>query len=109
MAEIIEILRNFPKRKVEIVAENDVICACCPYSTNGKCQESGESNEKIVSMDLTVLKKLEISPGSIFEAKKIFKITNNKLKTYLDVKEICGDCKWSEKCLWYLKKCAVTT
>lgn len=108
MAEIIEILQNFPEHEIEIVAETDSICTCCPYNINGKCQESQEVNDKIISMDLNVLEKLEISPGSIFEAKKIFNITNNKIKTYLDVKDICGECRWSEKCIWYLKKCAVT-
>lgn len=109
MAEIIEILQNFPEHEIEIVAETDSICTCCPYNINGKCQESQEVNDKIISMDLKVLEKLEISPGYVFKAGEILKITNKKLKTYLDVKEICGDCRWSEKCLWYLKKCAVST
>ena len=109
MSEIIEILQNFPEQEIEIVAETDSICTCCPYNINGKCQESQISNDKIVSIDMKVLEKLDISPKSIFEAEKIFEITNRKLKTYHDVKEICGDCSWSEKCLWYLKKCAVST
>ena len=104
MAEIIEILQNFPKRKIEIIAGSDVICACCPYDINGTCQESQGSNEKIMSMDVKVLKKLEIPPGSVFEAEEIFNIINKKLKTHLDVKEICGDCRWSEKCLWFISK-----
>ena len=125
MAEIIEILQNFPEHEIEIVAEADAICNCCPYNIKGKCQENQVSLEhkvfggpkskiltadnQIIAMDLKVLKKLDISPGSIFEAGEIFKITNEKLKTYFDVKDICGDCRWSEKCLWYLKKCAVST
>ena len=109
MAEIIEILQNFSEYEIEIVAETDSICTCCPYNINGKCQESQGSNDKIVSMDLNVLEKLEISPGSVFKAEEMFKITNKILKTYHDVKEICGNCSWSEKCLWYLKKCAVST
>ena len=109
MAEIIEALQNFPEHEIEIIAGNDSICTCCPYNIDKKCQESQGSNDKIVSMDLKVLEKLDITPGSIFKAEKIFKITNKKLKTYIDVKEICGNCSWSEKCLWYLKKCAVST
>ena len=109
MAEIIEILQNFPEREIEIVAETDSICACCPYNINGKCQESQGSDSKLVSMDFKVLEKLDISPGSVFKAGEIFKITDKKLKTYIDVEKICGDCRWSEKCLWYLKKCAVST
>ena len=104
MAEIIEILQNFPEREIKIVAGTDSICTCCPYNLNGKCQESQGSNDNIISMDLKVLKKLGIAPGSVFKAGEIFKIANNKLKTYIDVKYICGDCKWSEKCLFYLKK-----
>ncbi|MGB9980014.1 DUF1284 domain-containing protein [Methanobacterium sp.] len=125
MTEIIEILKNFPKKKIEIIADTDAICACCPYNINGKCQESKESlehkvfgapkskilmaNEKILSMDMKVLKKLEITPGSIFEAREIFNITNQRLKTYLEVEEICGDCKWSEKCLFLLNKRTVNS
>lgn len=108
MAEIIEILQNFPEHEIEIVAGTDSICTCCPYNINGKCQESHGANDKIISMDRKVLEKLDIFPGSVFKAEEILKITNKKLKTYHDVKEICGDCRWGEKCLWYLKKCAVT-
>jgi len=120
MAQVVEILQNFPKHKIKIVAETDAICTCCPYNTNGKCEENHESlehfvfgaqkskiltaNKKIVSMDIKVLKKLGIPSGSVFEAEEIFNITNKKLKTHLDIKEICGDCKWSEKCLWFLAR-----
>lgn len=109
MAEIIEILQNFPKHKIEIIAGTDVICAFCPYDINGSCQENHESNNRIMSMDVKVLKKLGISSGSIFEAEEIFNITNKKLKTHLDVEDICGNCRWSKKCLWYLKKFAFNT
>ncbi|HEX3014471.1 MAG TPA: DUF1284 domain-containing protein [Methanobacterium sp.] len=157
MAEIIEILQNFPKHKIEIIAGTDVICAFCPYNINGSCQENHESlehkvfgasknkvfavqetkhselrsdaskiedfrkflstpkskilmaNNRIMSMDVKVLKKLGISSGSIFEAEEIFNITNKKLKTHLDVEDICGNCRWSKKCLWYLKKFAFNT
>ncbi len=104
MAEIIEIIKNFPKNKIEIIAETDAICTCCPYNINEKCHESKESNERISAMDVKVLKKLGILSGSIFEVDEIFHITNKKLKTYSDVEDICGDCKWSEKCLWLISK-----
>ena len=103
MTKIVETLQNFPKDKIEIIAGSDVICACCPYDIDGICQESQGSNEKIRSIDVKVLKKLEIPAGSILEVEEIFNIINKKLKTHLDVEEICRDCKWNEKCLWFLK------
>lgn len=103
MAEIVKTLKNSPKYKIEIITGSDVICACCPYNINEICQVNQGSHEEIMEMDIKILKKLRISEGSIFEAGEVFDITNKKLKTYFDMKEICGDCKWSEKCLWFLK------
>ncbi|MDF2505887.1 MAG: hypothetical protein K0R06_3382, partial [Clostridium sp.] len=31
-------------------------------------------------------------------------LVNKKLKTIEDVKDICGDCRWTEKCLWHLNR-----
>ncbi len=104
IAEVIQTLRSSPDQKIQIVTECDTICSCCPYNIKEICIKDPESHEKIKQMDTKVLKKLGLSCGDTFEVGKIFSLTNKKLKSYTDVKKICGDCKWSEKCLWFISR-----
>ncbi len=104
MAKIIENFKSTPEYEIEIVIESDAICACCPHDVDGNCHENQGSDKKINAMDTRVLKKLEIQAGSIFEVEEIFNIINKKLKTQSEAIEICRDCKWSEKCLWFISR-----
>jgi hypothetical protein len=104
MAEIIQNLRSSPDQKIQIITECDVICSCCPYNVKEICSKDPESHEKIKRMDTKVLEKLELCNGDIFEVEEIFNIINKRLKTNFDVIEICGNCSWREKCLWFLEK-----
>ncbi len=104
MTKIVEILRSFPEKKIQVVNECDIICSCCPYNVKEICSKDPESYEKIMRMDTKIIEKLELSCGDIFEAGKIFSHVNKKLKSYSDINEICGDCKWSEKCLWLISR-----
>lgn len=103
MAHVIQTLKNFPESKIEIISGNDIICTCCPHNIDSICQENLKSPENIIAMDNKVLEKLRIPSGSIFKAGNIFKIVNEEL-THPDVMDICGDCRWSKKCLWLISK-----
>jgi hypothetical protein len=103
MAKVIQTIESFPKQKIQIVTECDVICSCCPYNINEICSKNPESNKKIKRMDIKVLEKLELSGETILEGKEIFSFVNKKLGP-MDVQEICGNCSWKEKCLWFLEK-----
>ena len=102
MAKIIDIL-NSREQKIEIVAECDIICSCCPHHLEGKCFESPMANAKIRDMDIKVLDKLELESGIIIEVHEILSLINNKFKA-IDAYKICGKCRWKDKCLWFLEK-----
>jgi uncharacterized protein len=103
MAKIIDILNSDDKQKIEIITESDVICSSCPHLLEEKCLKSPISDTEIREMDTKVLNKLGLKNGTIIEASEIFRLINNKLNA-IDVHSICGNCRWKDKCLWFLKK-----
>jgi hypothetical protein len=58
----------------------------------------------IKRLAMKVIKKLKTDDGTKISAQKIISLTNQIFKTQNDIKEICGNCRWKEKCLWYLSK-----
>jgi hypothetical protein len=103
MEYIINFLKANPEQKIEIIAECDAICSYCPCNKNEICKNA-ISNWKIRQIDKKVIKKLKIDYCTIISAEEIISITNQIFKTRKDIEGICGDCKWKEKCLWYLSK-----
>lgn len=104
MLEVVNYIRSNPSYKVEVVAEADEICSHCPHNVEEKCLREPDSDENIRRMDLLVLETLKIDEGFQFEAFRILKHVNQKLKTRNDVQKICGDCSWMDKCLWFDSK-----
>lgn len=103
MAEIIKKLDSHPEQRIEITMECDVICSCCPHNIHEKCKNL-IFNWKIKRMDRNVLKKLGLESGIHYNAENIFSLVNERFKTYHDIHEICGNCNWREKCLWFISK-----
>ena len=54
-------------------------------------------------MDNAVLSKLGLKEGCTINAAYVFDLVNRKLRTMEDVENICGNCRWTEKCLWHLR------
>lgn len=94
---------NTSDPEVEIVAENDLICDCCPHLSDTRYCKDEASSLKIKTMDLRVLKKLDLAEGSCVKSQDLNRLVHAKFKTYLDIQPICGDCQWQEKCLWFQK------
>lgn len=103
MEHIISFLKSSPEQKIEIIGECDEICKCCPHNKNEKCKNL-ISNWTIKQMDKRVIKKLGINYGTEIKAKDIPIITNRTFKNLKNLKGICNNCKWKDKCLWYLSK-----
>jgi hypothetical protein len=103
MSEVIQSLQSNPQQEIEIIDECDVICKFCPHKKVGKCKNI-VSNLMIKRIDKKVIKKLKIDYNTIMGAKSIISLTNQVFKTSKDIHEICGNCRWKKKCLWYLSK-----
>ncbi|MGF7118656.1 DUF1284 domain-containing protein [Methanobacterium oryzae] len=103
MAKIIDILNSDDKQEIEIIAECDIICSCCPHLLEGKCFKNPMADAEIIEMDLKVLEKLGLESGIIFEANEIFTLINETLNSD-NIHSICRNCRWKDKCLWFLEK-----
>ena len=86
--------------KISLTNSPDDICRACPKLNCGLC-ENEIQNRRIVEMDNEVLKKLDISKE--YDAAELFDIVGNIFNTRESVSEICSNCMWHEKCLFYQK------
>ncbi len=98
-----KIIKDMDSSTLEIIAECDTICFHCPYNVIGVCQKIPDSSQKVRDMDRSVLRKLGLKEGARGRAKDILSLVNKKLNIS-DIWDICRDCEWKEKCLWFLEK-----
>lgn len=106
MRQLKELVEHNCDLEVEIVNQTDFICGGCPHSVGGVCNLNGNSGQEIKQMDDTVLAKLNMQPGIKVSAPEIFQQVEEIFKTRYDLTGICLDCRWHEKCLWYLSRFA---
>lgn len=104
LQEIVDFFQEIPDQKVEVVAENDIVCAKCPNGKDGFCQNDIEDKMRIKSMDLMVLERLKMKPGVVEKMENLLILANQVLRRKGDATEICGQCQWREKCLWFIKR-----
>ena len=102
MRSVIANIEGSPSRPIKLVSECDAICVSCPSKRECAAQKSILS-QKIRNMDLAVMKKLNIEEGTVMQADKAFRLIKSKLDNASDVEDICGTCKWRQKCLWYIQ------
>ena len=102
MRAVISDIGAFPSRPLELVSECDVICISCPSKRECTIQKSTLSR-RIRNMDLVVMEKLKIEEGALMKADKAFRLINSKLNSASDIEDVCGTCKWRQKCLWYMQ------
>lgn len=100
--KILEQIRdNFFEVEFEVTDGIDSLCEPCPHHKNGLCQKDLEAQTRIQKMDRVVLQKLEIKNGAHHTAESLFALANARLSSISEVKDICGQCEWRGKCLWY--------
>jgi len=102
MRAVISDLEALPSRLLKLVTVCDAICISCPSKRECTIQESVLSR-RIRQMDLVVLEKLRIDDGTVVKADEAFELINSKINKASDVEEVCGTCKWRQKCLWYMQ------
>lgn len=86
---------------VQIVSGIDDICGPCPHHHENICAKSPDAEKNVRAIDSKVLSLLGLRDGHADTAENIFTLVNRVLHTQADVKDVCGDCAWREKCLWY--------
>jgi hypothetical protein len=103
LERIIKLINTDPDLEMEVIAEKDMICSCCPYMVKTDCQRNQYSARMVRLIDLKVLEKLNLKEGVREKAQNIIALTNTNIKNFDDIQEICGDCQWREKCLFAQK------
>jgi len=102
---MIEIIKNIDSNpESQIITECDIICSCCPHNVEGICQKRLDSAQKVKDMDIRVLRKLNLKDGIRGRAKDFLALVNAKFRNRFDIDDICGDCEWKEKCLWFISQ-----
>lgn len=104
MYKIISLVNTTSGLEIEVVAVNDVICACCPYGTKTLCQKDGNSARRVRALDLEILKILGLEAGIQGKVQGFISMVNSRFKTKLQLERICGSCSWKKKCLWYMSR-----
>ena len=93
-------LRKSDKTTIKLINRPDDICSACPNLKDDVC-ENKMQNENIVKMDNEVLSQFNINQE--YNAIDLFNEVVLKFNTLKSVENICNDCKWAEKCLFYKK------
>ena len=104
MLKVVDYIMDNPSCELDIIMECDEICSHCPHKAKKICFKNPHAYENIKKMDVTVLEKLGILEGSKIESQKILEHVNKIFKTREDALEVCGDCLWLSKCLWFMEK-----
>ncbi|SMC23869.1 hypothetical protein SAMN02745134_02024 [Clostridium acidisoli DSM 12555] len=99
MGEIVKYIKENSNDSIKIVNYCDEVCSMCKNNTNGICEKSSS----VDFMDKKVLLKLRLTNNQQIIIKDVFKLVGEKIKSFEDAYEICGNCSWSEKCLWICK------
>ncbi|WP_405277330.1 DUF1284 domain-containing protein [Methanobrevibacter sp.] len=93
-------MRKSENATVTLTNSPDDICRACPNLKNGLCVDEAE-NSRIIRMDNEVLKKLDIEKE--YDAQELFEKIDELFNSKESVSEICFNCRWHEKCLFYQK------
>ena len=93
-------LRKSKDCTIILTNTSDDICSSCPNLKNNKCKNE-KQNKIIEKMDDEVLSQLEYK--NKYNAPELFNEVSLKFETLKSVENICKNCKWEEKCLFYKK------
>jgi len=102
MAEIIKKIGSNPE--LQIITGCDDICSYCPHRLEGVCQKDAGSVSGIKDVDRRVLQYLDLKEGIKGRAHDFISLAKARLRSISDIENICGDCNWKEKCLWFVSR-----
>lgn len=94
MKNVIEQLSKDPP--VCITVQTDEICRKCPNNVENVCVTS----EKVEKYDKKVLNACGISDGTVMRYSEFRKAVYVGILEAGEREKICGDCQWSEICLF---------
>lgn len=100
--DYIKSLINKNNIQIKVIDSDDDICKFCPNLTKENICKDSNYNNNIKKMDNVVIKKLNLNENKL-DSKKLFDKINTLFKSKDDIKLVCGNCSWLDKCLWVKK------
>lgn len=99
MGTIVKYIVYYPKEKIRIIDYCDDICLECTNNIVSVCSNS----ENVDNMDRKLIHKLKLNREQEVIVQDVLSLVKDEFQSFQDAYEICGDCSWSEKCLWISK------
>jgi hypothetical protein len=90
VAQIRDEQQDFP---IRVVAALDDTCSTCPHKGKTTCEASVGSNEHVLTMDLNVIRQLELIEGAVYDKSYLIQLTAEKVKPD-DLDYLCKGCSW---------------
>lgn len=94
----INLARKSENTIIQLTDSPDDICKACPNLKNNICENELQNNN-IVKMDREVLKKIDNAHE--YNSRDLFDEISQIFNTKESVSNICFNCMWHEKCLFY--------
>ena len=119
MEKIIKYLKeDNQSEKIIITESSDDICEFCPnlkediccgeLDISDKTKENqgkiSEINTSICKKDSIILKRSNLIKNKKYSYNELISIINKTFTTISEANEVCGECNWIDKCLWYQKR-----
>lgn len=93
MSEIVEEIKDSTiDLPIQVIAELDDVCFCCPHKGVGYCN-SPKSNSYILNLDKKVIDHLGIKSGETYNKNELVSLVA-KLVNPEDLDYICEGCSW---------------
>ena len=99
--KVIRQVRTNPDLIIEVTAQNDIICAGCPYAGKVHCEKNEDSQYTVHAMDLIILEEMNLIEGASGTLRDLTQLVNAMFRSKSTLLSICGHCQWQQKCLWY--------
>mgnify|MGYP001489649416 CR=1 FL=1 len=99
MGEVVKYIKDNAQDEIMIVDYCDNICLACKNNINDVCTNYKNVN----NMDKKLLHKLKLKGEQVVKVGAVLSLVKEEFQSLQDAYEICGECSWSEKCLWISK------
>jgi hypothetical protein len=98
MGIVVSFLKSNPNTNLQIVDNTDELCSRCPHNVDGHCVKGS-----VDEIDSLIIESANLDIIHIYTVRDAFNIINKTLG-HDHVVNICKDCNWKNKCLFFIEK-----
>ncbi len=94
MTETVQVLKEHPDEKVDIISGCDDLCAHCPNNENGACT----TLQKVAEMDRAVLSSTGLRIGEAVAWGRLAALARETVFETAEFEAVCKNCEWYALC-----------